>query len=362
MVECLRCRQLPNHAYIRSLNERSPATGDIYGVKTSLVAPLEKLLELNTSSSNVSVQPSTRMSRSRSSFTGPYSSAGTTGSKMYSKGNRPCLIVTYSGKGQDTVDTCVMGNLEGRNIDSMPLVFRHFCIPVAPNFGPNRTHMDVHIHTVPDWDARLGKAQWLITLPHALPAYMFRKKWTGAKRRSHHCVDADMISTLHRIRDQKDEEWSRWSKDPNFLSNARKEYKEHQAAHRNGRAQASLRTNSEVSLPTSFGRDSLDPVSEELLEEGAVEAILGLEGSCATMATQGAAPLAETPIVISASASVTTGRAEAVSVDTPAVHSQNAGGDSNKDEARGISPTPSQQTVVDELSAASAPVTEPRKS
>ncbi|TFY62954.1 hypothetical protein EVJ58_g3548 [Rhodofomes roseus] len=249
---------------------------------------------------------------------------------MYSKGNRPCLIVTYSGKGQDTVDTCVMGNLEGRNIDSMPLVFRHFCIPVAPNFGPNRTHMDVHIHTVPDWDARLGKAQWLITLPHALPAYMFRKKWTGAKRRSHHCVDADMISTLHRIRDQKDEEWSRWSKDPNFLSNARKEYKEHQAAHRNGRAQASLRTNSEVSLPTSFGRDSLDPVSEELLEEGAVEAILGLEGSCATMATQGAAPLAE-------------------------------GGDSNKDEARGISPTPSQQTVVDELSAASAPVTEPRK-
>ncbi|KAH9934176.1 uncharacterized protein B0H18DRAFT_1114921 [Fomitopsis serialis] len=256
MSNCDRCRH-PQHRFFRcSKDGHSVQGGDIYCTNTSLVAPLEFVLGLQVPFALR--DPSSKSIRgSRTSLVRSRKSTSTFGSKMYAANARPCLVLNIEGSAK--VTACVMGTLDGRDIRCMPRIYRHFSVPVAPNFGGCCTPEDEHVHTIPEWDGWVGKAQWLIAIPHILPRRMFKALVVSISRR-------------------KEDEWNRWSEaDPNFLQNARDEYNAHRASYKNGRIGRQVGA-TEDGLTSAV---ELDTVLEERHDEGVVEAIIGFEDGVA---------------------------------------------------------------------------------
>lgn len=133
-----------------------PTEGDIYCLAQTVYEPIHRILHGDPLPQNLTPAPPVG--------TASATSAATSGNRK----RRPCLIEAIEESdevnGQSLARIYAMATYDGKPIETTNEILQHFSIGVSPHAKDRN-----HIHTVPEWQSKEERPQWIIAFSYSVP-------------------------------------------------------------------------------------------------------------------------------------------------------------------------------------------------
>ncbi|KAI0774872.1 hypothetical protein BD413DRAFT_537275 [Trametes elegans] len=232
MSNFLSCRFPPTATYIPDSRTGTYEAGDICSIYESTSTPIYLLLTGKQPPSRKSVNRTwgsfvfARSTRSGLSL----SNYDTGGTSTPNGGNpRPCLILRrtfIAPASSQTAYICLMATFDNtREHTDLPLVLRHFAIPIYPHtYAASGFH---HTHSTPTWPK---EGAWIIALPFESSSSVVGR-WEDRRRKSRpdgsFMLSEEDYTKFYQLCLGRREEWDAMCQaDPRLRNRAMKEFKD----------------------------------------------------------------------------------------------------------------------------------------
>lgn len=162
------------------------AQGDICAIFESPSVPVYLILTgappRSRSTSRIPQSTGSLMHKLKEAVTGRTSSQSNRSTGSSDANPRPALIlqnvILPCEEGEMTVTVCLLATFNSTVArEDLPLVLRHFCIPVSPH--PLATGDEWHIHTMPQWEK---SDTWIIAIPFESKMKHIPERWKDRRR------------------------------------------------------------------------------------------------------------------------------------------------------------------------------------
>ncbi|KAI1790358.1 hypothetical protein LXA43DRAFT_865268, partial [Ganoderma leucocontextum] len=175
--------------------------GDVYGLKESVYTPIYDILQESFPQHGAG---SDAFRRSQQSFR----DITTTPDVIVNP--RPAIIMQDKDDDRGSLMVCLATRYEGEDISKLPLIFRHFSIPIAPHDHISPGHLS-HLHSYPEWGRNNA---WIIARPfpsNATRGCVWDTQIDGEE--VPYVFGEDAMGFLEEECDRKREEWISMCKD-----------------------------------------------------------------------------------------------------------------------------------------------------